>query len=351
MKNMKKMFVAAVALMAVITAVALNSMDTLAVMAEDGFAVPADSGLSRLLSSGDGPAVSLVDVGYEDVVYSSLSGYFVGEERASIDRSFPIYINSGTGLRFLDEETWLVSAEVDLLRTYEGLYLSDGYTYNSDLGQADAEEFVFLALQNKLFMNAQAATFENRVTTHDIPSNSILAMSDSSIRWYYLDTNALVYAEEESVFDAKLTIGSHTYDYASLLKALDLLEDAIQRAENNLPTDEQTQEIEEILNGGDGNRRDPTQGEVRPGEAAEGVAPGEADSANGAGTGEEQEPGEGMEEENGGEQDPDDPDGEQPGQGGEEEPGNDPAARPGGTGGSGNQGGQGGGGSSRPDGS
>ena len=150
MKKMKRMFVAAIVLMAVVTAVAFSSVNALALMAEDGFAVPADAGLSRLLSSGDGSAVSLVDVGYEDVVYSSLNSYYVGEDRSSIDRSFPIYINSGTGLRFLDEEIWLVSAEVDLLRSYEGLYLSDGYTYNSDLGQADAEEFVLLTLQNKL---------------------------------------------------------------------------------------------------------------------------------------------------------------------------------------------------------
>lgn len=341
MKNMKRMFVAAVALMAVLTVVALNSMDTLAVLAEDGFAVPADSGLSRLLSSGDGPAVSLVDVGYEDVVYSSLSGYYVGENRASIDRSFPIYINSGTGLRFLDEETWLVSSEVDLMRTYEGLYLADGYTYNSNLDQADAEEFILLALRNKLFMNAQAATFENRAVTRDIPSNSVLAMTESSIRWYYLDSNALVYAEEGSVFDAKLTIGSHTYDYANLLRALDLLEDAIHREENNLPTDEQTQEIEEILNGGDGNRRDPTHGDVRPGEAAEGVAPSDPDASGADGSGGDQNPGDGTEDENSGELNPDDPDASQPGQGGDKFPGGEPSTRPGGTGGSGS-GGQGG---------
>lgn len=353
MKNMKRMFVAAVVLMAVITAVALNSMDTLAIMAEDGYAVPADSGLSRLLSSGDGPAVSLVDVGYEDVVYSSLSGYYVGADRSSIDRSFPIYINSGAGLRFLDEETWLVSAEVDLLRTYEGLYLTDGYTYNSNLDQADAEEFILLALQNKLFMNAQAATFENRVTTHDIPSNSILAMTESAIRWYYLDTGALVYAEEESVFDAKLTIGSHTYDYASLLRALDLLEDVIHRAENNQPIEDQTQEIEEILNGGDGSHRDPTQGEVRPGEPGDATAgtlvpPAEVDPE----PGEEQDPA-GDGEEDPGELSPDDPS-FQPGQGGS---GDSHISRPsdpshsGGAGGSGgtSQGGHGGGSPSDPD--
>ena len=274
MKNLRRIFCVVVALMAVLTVVALNSVNALATLSEDGLAVPADAGISRLLTAGDGRALSLVDVGYEDVVYSSITGYYVGENRAAIDQNFPIYINSGTGLRFLNEEIWLVSAEVDLMRTYDGLYLADGYTYNYDLEQADAEEFILVALQNKLFMNAQAAVFENRITAHDIPANSVLSMTDSYIRWYYLDNNALVYAEEESVFDATLTIGGHTYEYSNLLRALALIEDAIQRENKNRPSNNDLQDIEDILNGGSGSHRDPTQGEIRPGDGAEDTQPG-----------------------------------------------------------------------------
>lgn len=166
---MKKLLVASVLTVALLTAVAVGSTSAFATMDENGYAVPASSGIARALNTGERSMVDLIEVEYEDVVYSSMAGYYVGAQRRAIDQEYPVFINGGAALRFLNDDNWLISTEVDLIPTFEGLYLNDGYTYNRGLGQADAEEFIFLALSNGMYMNAQKAVFTNRLGSTDIP--------------------------------------------------------------------------------------------------------------------------------------------------------------------------------------
>lgn len=139
---MKKALIAMVLTMGFVTTAALTYTRAFTTLGEDGFAVPASAGVAALLRADATDGVSLARVSYDDTVYASLTGYYVGQSRTEIDTAFPIYINDGAGLRFLDEEQWLVSSEVDLLRTYEGLYLNDGWNVAfGDEQHGNAEKF------------------------------------------------------------------------------------------------------------------------------------------------------------------------------------------------------------------
>ena len=111
---------------------------------------------------------------------------------------------------------------MDLFRSYDGLYVSDGISYNADMTQADGGEFILLALSSGLYMNVQQAVLETKLGATTIPINSILSLREDGLRWYEQKNGTIAYQENTSVYEATLTIGRHTYDYADLLDALGL---------------------------------------------------------------------------------------------------------------------------------
>lgn len=224
-------------------------------MNEDGYAMPASAGVAQSLSAGGGAPVSLVKVQYEDTIYSSPTGYFVGDDRRQIDAAYPLYTNGGTGLRFLSDDKWLITSDVDVYQSFEGMYLSEGVTYNEDMSKADEAEFIFTMLPNGLYMNAQWAVFSNAAGDTAIPNNSIIRMSEDSICWYEQKNGTIAYRSEDAVFGSTITIGEHTYNYTDLLDALGLTSEAVKNADHGKPDEEKLQEAEEILNRKDDHSR------------------------------------------------------------------------------------------------
>ena len=251
---MKKLFIALIVAMCCVTAAVLGASRAFGIMNEEGFAMPASAGIVQSLAGGgSSEPISLVKVQYEDVIYSSLTGYYVGQDRQQIDLTYPLYTNGGAGLHFLGDDVWLITPNVDLYQSFDGLYLSNGATYNSDMTQADeGEEFIFLALSNGLYMNAQQAVFTNALGSTVIPINSILRLSEDSICWYEQKNGTMASHSEKAVFGATITIGEHTYQYIDLLDALGLVREAVKDSHTNKPDEDKLQEAVEILNGKDG---------------------------------------------------------------------------------------------------
>ena len=104
--------------MCCVTVVILGAGSAFCTMEEEGFAVPADAGIAKALAGNGGDPVSLVAVQYDDVIYSSAAGYYVGKDRKKLDITYPLYTNGGTGLRFLNDEHWMITTEADLYQTF-----------------------------------------------------------------------------------------------------------------------------------------------------------------------------------------------------------------------------------------
>ncbi len=277
-KTVKRIFVLAIAFIGLFTAVVVFANRAISTIGDDGFAVPASSGIAQILSGEGEDPIALVPVQHDDTVYKNALGYYVGEDRHPIDITFPLYVNGGVGLRFLDETNWLITPEVDVYQTYEGLYVSEGVSYNIDMTRADEDTFIFLMLQNGLFMNVQSAVFENRLGKTTIPINSILMLKENGLRWFEYKNGTLGLHSEESVFDATLTIGGQIYDYYDLLQALGLVRDAIEQGEQSRPNPDMLETAESVLTPNPGGNKEPTTGE-------DGLNPGESDTNPGEGDG------------------------------------------------------------------
>ncbi len=243
----KKLFIAIIVLMCAITLAVILASGAIGVVEQDSYAIPSAAGIGSMKPGEDYEPLLLVTVNYDDELYSTITGYFVGADRQKIDASFPLFLKGGNGLRFLDEEVWLITTEVELYRSFEGLYLSEGYTYNSDMTQADDAEFILASLSNGLYINAQQAVFEGQLGDIVIPANSILFLNEKYFAWMDREGATMKYNYEESVFNANFRIGEHRYSYLALLDALGLVQQAIEQGQDGRPLEELLGEAEEIL--------------------------------------------------------------------------------------------------------
>jgi len=243
MKFTKYILAGLVLIISVVTVSVLTSVSQIAVMEADGHAVSASATVKQSLIKGEDVIQPMTEVHVDDVIYSNALGYYVGANRTAIDRNYPILINGGETLKFLDESSILVSSGLNLLTTYNGLYLNDGHTYNENLSQADPDEFILLALKNGLYMSTQSTSFTNDLGSTEIPVGSIIRFSDSDVRFYRFEDGFLYYEEIQAVFNGKLTVGVHEYEYETLLKALSIISEKAAKPGKNVE-----KELEEIAN-------------------------------------------------------------------------------------------------------
>ncbi len=245
---MKKILPVVVALLAVVAFVVLSNLSEIGYVQQNGYAVSSNTDVKRILVDGtiDDPE-QLTEVIQDQIIYSRVGKYYLGDERIPIDLQYPMYINGGTALRFYDDTHYLVTNTVELLSSFEGLYVSNGITYAEDGWQVDSDEFILVSLNNGLFMNAQDMEIITRVGEQKVPVNSILYCTDSFIRWFSYNDGYLVYGEEEIVFDAMIRIGDNEYSYEDLLKALGLLSDAVNKLNNNKSPDEELNQAQDII--------------------------------------------------------------------------------------------------------
>lgn len=239
---MKKLIILIVALLGCMLTVLLVN-PTITYVESDGYVVTTATNISSALSSASGEKIQLHELNADDLIYATwLDSYDYGT-KTSLDLSYPMYTNNGATLNFLSEDYWLVSNEFIVLETYEDLFLSDGSTYNSDLSQADADEFILVSLSNGLYMNAQTAVFSNQLYDTTIPANSIIKFESTQVSFYEYSNGELIYTFIGEVNGATLYIGDNEYEYTDFLEVLGLLEEAIDKMESG---DDQ-EEIDELI--------------------------------------------------------------------------------------------------------
>ena len=249
MTNFKKIFVLIIIAMALVVAATIGSAKAFAEINDNGYAVPESSLIMQTLSEGKDNSIRLSEIESEDVIYQRMGKYYISNSNGKqlVDINYPIWVNDGGGLYFFDDEKWLITDELDILCSYEGLYLTEGHTFNRDLTQADPDEFILLSLNNGLYMNAEKAIFKNELGETPIQSNSIILFSPDYIRWYSLKDGVMELNSVESVFNAKLYIGDHEYDYADFIKALDLVGEVISDSDKSGFNDNKLNQAEQII--------------------------------------------------------------------------------------------------------
>ena len=212
-----------VIVLAVVGAMMLQAKE-LTQIQEDGYVVEEE--LSDALKNGVSDPVSQDEVGLYAVsawqkVYSRLGSYYVGEEQQKFQKTYPEFLESGSGVRFLDDGATLIGEDmVTRLQVYDGLRLNNGNTFGEDGMQADVENFILTSLPNGMYINAQNMELTYAEARDVVSADSVVYFADCEIRFYSRTDGTMKYQEITGLMAAEITIGNLHMNYRDFLDLL-----------------------------------------------------------------------------------------------------------------------------------
>ena len=204
-------FLAALVVAAVLLTLGLTQFTQAGYLAQSGFAVSGDE-LGRLLKSGETGNVCLASVDMGDALFVrslSRNTYYVGDEKTEINAGYPVFAREGQLLYFLDDSLSMVTENWEVLGTYEGLYLSEGTTFNADRQQADIDRVLLVKVDGG-YLLAQEASLSGLLADTRLPMNSICVFGEDSILLYTYHNGNLTGEKITVRSGAKITIGGET---------------------------------------------------------------------------------------------------------------------------------------------
>lgn len=206
-----------------------NQYSTYLVMNNDGFLISHNNMVKNLFHT----EMKLENADYEayefsvsDIIYEKSGEYFMGEEKIRISGDFPLFVNNESALFHITDTATLISEEFEEARTYSGLYINNGMSFNPDMERAYRDEFILLALNNGLYINTQtidvSGDFFHEQVLHN---NSIIRFLENEIRYYSLNKGVFKPGIIKPVNSSTLiTIDNMTYGYYDFLEKLGLYE-------------------------------------------------------------------------------------------------------------------------------
>ena len=202
---------------------------------ETVYAIDSGEVVKNLTRGGEPEKLSmdLLRIGEDEPVYQRGKNLYVGQGKDRVEESFPFFANEGNALMIMKDDILLVNTEFGESTTFQGMYVSDGLSFNYDKSQADEDSFLFLKLNNGLFMNAQPILFEYPGGETSVRMNSIFYFGQDAVRYYAMQKDySIQYGELPTVKMMTVTIGGVTYSYEQLLMNLGLLGNGEYRKES-----------------------------------------------------------------------------------------------------------------------
>lgn len=224
---------AAVAVTAIVSVAVLTKKDytEYLIVESDGIAVTSEDMLLNLtadkVEDEDIPTIAGEAFSASDTIYERKGRLYLGEEKVLLQTAYPFFVNNQSAVFCLTDSVVAVTEDFDYVSTYQGLYISNGISFNQDMERAYREDFIFLQMTNGLYMNAMEFT----INSSDLPgkvltSNTILSFFENEIRYYTPDgKGTFSYGSISGLNeDSKVQIDGTEYTYYDLLERLRLYE-------------------------------------------------------------------------------------------------------------------------------
>lgn len=206
-----------------------NQYSTYLIMNNDGYLISDSSIVKNLFQT----EMELENADYEayefsisDIVYEKAGEFFMGDEKKKILGEFPLFVNNESALFHITDSSVLISENFEEARTYSGLYINNGLSFNPDMERAYRDEFILLALSNGLFINTQTIDISGDFFyEHVLHNNSIIRFLENEIRYYSLSNGVFKPGIIKPVnSNTQITIDNVTYGYYDFLEKLGLYE-------------------------------------------------------------------------------------------------------------------------------
>lgn len=240
---MKKfILLATVLLVSILVITNLNYYEAQTSYFDNGYMVGSDDIVKILTDDEKGNEkinLDLISISSEDEVYIKGNNTYVGTDKQLVNTYFPMFTNGGSSLKFYDGATVLIANDFTLLRSFNGMSLSDGTSYNQDNAQADGEEFILATLSNGLMYVVQNTTINNNDGIVRIPVNSLVDFKENKANFFYFADDKLVFEQVPIYLQSTISIGDNTYTYSDFLKLIGKIRDIVKNGnlKGDLPQD------------------------------------------------------------------------------------------------------------------
>ncbi|MCR5145498.1 MAG: hypothetical protein K6B67_09420 [Lachnospiraceae bacterium] len=202
---------------------------------DDGYAVPAEQVERFLYADPDtkitDDRVELCKFKADGQIYSRGDSFYIGEDKAKIDLKYPMYINSGEGIRINHNEGSLYDLGFNPRETIPGMAVIGGVAYNSGGERADATTFTFYQIGDGIFINLVPFTYNDGEKDREIKADSICYFTENYMTYMEYDDGELVYQIAKNL-SSDMVMGykdedGRGYDiaYSDMLKRLGVISD------------------------------------------------------------------------------------------------------------------------------
>lgn len=166
-----------------------------------------------------------------EYIYQRGNSYYLGEKKKTeIDLDFPMLINDGAGILFLNNENTLFDLAFDEYDTYRGLMMSDKIAYNPGGERADANEYLFAQMSNGLYVNLTPMSYEDNGDVREVAMNSYIYFDEGYFTYMESVNGIGVYQRCNKIeADDLVTINGEEYSYRELLLLLNALSEKKER--------------------------------------------------------------------------------------------------------------------------
>lgn len=234
-----------VAVVIVMLVVKNNQYSIYLVMNNDGCLISSNDITRNLFNS----EMLLTDADYKaypfgvsDIVYKKSENLFMGEDKVPIFGEYPLFVNNDSALLCLTDSATLISDDFESARTYNGLYISEGLSFNPDMERAYREEFMLLSLSNGLYVNTKTMKLDGSFFVgHTLNPNTIVRFMENEIRYYTINNGLFTPAVLKPVDSSTMvTIDNRSYGYYDFLEMLGLYEkgELLEKEHNQIEDDE-----------------------------------------------------------------------------------------------------------------
>lgn len=236
---MKKAIIVATTILFVFILIYFNNYSFIRTFDVSGYVFNNDNITDNLMNgkTKSNKKLSYSSVHTNDVLYSSRGNYYIGEKnKKQINSSYPVVSKDGSEVVIINDIGNLVDSKWKKITTVKNTIISNKFLYNeTDYERADGSIYLFIELDNGIYINLDNINIDINGTDNKLPVNSFIYFSTNYLRYYYLNGDKYIYKELGGLDQSStVTINNKVITYGKLLKNLDLINE---EKTNNTNTD------------------------------------------------------------------------------------------------------------------
>ena len=223
---MKKIVSIITILLIIVGIIYWNSYTTVRTFDMDGYLFTSDNITNNLVMGNDSKEkIEFLKVKYDDSLYSGRGNYYIGDsKKIEVNLEYPVVSSDSKTLLILSDKGKLIDSDFRRTNSYSNTLVSDCKLFNeNDYERADNISYLFLELNDSVYVNLAELNFKKNDQTTKIPVNSFISFSEEHLRYYYLKNGKYRYKEINGLDDSiEVKINKKKYTYTKLLEYLGL---------------------------------------------------------------------------------------------------------------------------------